>query len=175
MSILSDGDLRSYLECGLLDIQPRHRDAIRPNSIDLRLAPELLVAKPDGFVPHHLIDDGPLRFEQHMFVLGATLEKITLPNTLTGVLAGKSSRAREGVQVESAGLVDSGWSGHLTLEIVMLSPIATYLMVGEMIGQLYLHSLLSPCDRPYGHKSLRSRYQGSVGPVESRGRIGAPS
>ena len=175
MSVLSDKNIREYLDVGILQIEPLAQHAIRPNSIDLRLGPELLIARPDGFVSHHLIDDGPLRLEQHAFILGATLERISIGNTLTGVLAGKSSRAREGVQVESAGLVDSGWDGRLTLEIVMLSPIPTKLMVGEMIGQLYVHTLLSPCDRPYGHPDLRSRYQHSTGPVESRGVIGRPS
>lgn len=171
--MLSDRMIRRYLAGEMprrLRIDPLGDNAIQPCSVDLRLAPELLIAKPDGFVAYHLIDDGPLRLEQHAFILGATLERISLPIDLAGVLAGKSSRAREGIQVESAGLVDAGWDGHLTLELVMLSPITTFLAAGMPAAQLYLHRLSSPVDRPYGSHGLGSRYQGSAGPVESRGR-----
>ena len=166
MSVLNDAALLDALDNGALVIQPIGSNALQPSSIDLRLAAELLVATPDGFRRHHLIDDGPLRLHRHDFVLGATLEWIEIDPALVGVLAGKSSRAREGIQIESAGLVDAGWKGRLTLEIVMLSPIPTRLTHGMGIGQLYVHQMTGAAVRPYGTYGI-GRYQGSRGPVES--------
>lgn len=174
MSILSDGNILDALDSGALVVEPIGSDALQPASVDLRLGAELLVATPDGFERHHLIDNGPLRLRQHAFILGATLEWIEIAPSHAGWLAGKSSRAREGIQIESAGLVDPGWKGRLTLEIVMLSPLPRYLTLGLPIGQLYLGRLETPAIRPYGTYGI-GRYQGSRGPVESRAIVGRPS
>lgn len=177
MTVLSDYDLHRRLAPGAeqrLIVEPLGTGAVQPSSIDLRLGPDLLIATPDGYRPHSLTNDGPLRLFQHAFILGATLEWIEVPDDLVGVLVGKSSRAREGLQVEAAGFVDPGWRGNLTLEIVMLSPFPTFLMAGEMIAQLHVQLLLSRCDRPYGSDGV-GRYQNSTGPVESRAVIGRAS
>ena len=171
--ILPDVLLREYLDSRLLVVDPLAETAVQPNSIDVRLGPELLVGTPDGWREHHLIDNGPLRLHQGAFILGSTLEWVELPNTMTAVLAGKSSTARRGIQVESAGLVDAGWKGQLTLEIVMLAPVPDFLTVGMPIGQLYVHMLLTACERPYGSPGLNSRYQHSHGPVPARNGVTA--
>lgn len=174
MSVLADVDLSQAIADGRLVCEPLAEHAIQPSSIDVRLGPELLVATPDGYRLHHLIDDGPLRMHQLMFVLGSTLEWIEVAPDLMAVLAGKSSLARRGIQIESAGIVDAGWKGRLTLEIVMLSPIPTTLTCGEMVAQLYVQQMLSAAEHPYGSKGI-GRYQGSTGPVESRAFIGRAS
>src|SRR5262249_16797753 len=133
-----------------LVVRPSSPSMLQPASLDLRLGPELLVAQPDGYVVHNLLDDGPFRLERGRFVLGSTLEFIAMPAALAGTIMGKSWRAREGIQVESAGFVDPGWRGVLTLEIVMLSPIATKLEVGMAICQLRVEELVAPALNAYG-------------------------
>lgn len=175
MTVLSDRDLSRAIARGTLAVRPLGAKAIQPNSIDLRLDPRVLIATPDGFRPHYLTEDGPLRMERSMFVLGATLEWIEIANGLVGHLWGKSSRAREGLQIHAAGLVDSGWQGQLTLEITMLAPLpGIWLMAGMQIAQLSISQSSSDCVAPYGSAGV-GRYQGSQGPVESRGRIGRAS
>lgn len=173
--ILSDRDLRTALEARHLAVTPLGANAIQPNSIDVRLGPALKVSTPDGFVPHHLIDNGPLRLHQGMFILGATLERIELDDTLSAVIEGRSSRAREGIWMPT-GVVDAGWRGELTLEILIVGPLPhRWLINGMQIGQVIVSPLSSRCERPYGSDGLGSRYQNGVGPVESRAGIGRPS
>ena len=174
--VLSDRCLRDALEGRHLVVTPLGNGAIQPCSIDLRLGPKLLIATPDGFRRHHLNDDGPLRLGLGMFLLGATLEHVELDDTLCGFVNGKSSRAREGIQIHAAGLVDAGWRGDLTLEIQMMAPLPdVWLMHGMQIAQLHVEPLSSRCGRPYGSDGLGSRYQNSRGPVESLAMIGRPS
>ena len=175
MTVLADCDLRTALEMRHLVVTPLGMGAIQPNSIDLRLGAVVKIATPDGFRDHHLSDDGPLRLGLGMFLLGATMEHVELDDTLCGFVHGKSSRAREGIQIHAAGLVDAGWRGELTLEIQMMAPLpAVWLMHGMSIAQLHVEPLSSRCARPYGSDGLGSRYQGSVGPVASRATVGRP-
>lgn len=174
--ILADRNLRAALEEGSLIVTPLATDAIRPASIDLRLGPLLTIPDPnstDGWRVHDL-RESPYRLYPSGFLLGHTLEWVEIPPDLAGILAGKSSRAREGLIVESAGYVDSGWKGELTLEIGTLHPDGNWLMVGMLIAQIRLEQLLSPCEKPYGSDAT-SRYQGSRGPVASRGVVGRAS
>jgi len=173
MAVLSDRELHARQASDTL-VFPLGPDCIQPSSIDLRLGAELLIATPDGFRKHHLSDDGPFRLHQHTFLLASTLEWVEVPHDLVGVLVGKSSRAREGICVENAGYVDPGWKGRLTLEVVMFSPVPTYLMLGERIAQIRFETLSSPCLKPYGSDGI-GRYQNSHGPVESRALIGGAS
>ena len=174
MAVLSDAALTDAIRDGSLVVKPLGERATQPNSIDVRLGAELLVATPDGFRPHHLIDQGPLRLGLHTFVLGSTLEWVEIGNGLTAHVWGKSSRAREGIQVHAAGLVDTGWRGRLTLEIVMLAPLPNvFLMHGMGIAQLQVHEA-TWCRKPYGSEGV-GRYQDSHGPIESRGVVGRPS
>ena len=168
--ILPDWMLRERLAADLI-VTPLAPGAIQPSSIDLRLGPKLLIATADGFDPYDL-SDGPLRIYQRHFILGATLEHVEIPPDLVGVLVGKSSRAREGIQVEAAGYVDPGWRGNLTLEIVHLSPQPVFLMPGMLIAQLRIEQLAAPCRVPYGQVG---RYQDSIGPVPSRAVVGRAS
>jgi deoxycytidine triphosphate deaminase len=102
------------------------------------------------------------------FVLGCTREVVQMPTTLAGVVAGKSSLARRGIQVEAAGLVDPGFRGQLTLEIVNFTDKVIDLREGMPICQLSLHRVDGVVQRPYGSKGLRSRYQGQMGPTGAR-------
>ena len=176
--ILSDANIRQYIEYGRLSITPLDDAAIRPASVDLKLGPVLKVADPNadgGWRIHDLREHGPFRLYAGAFVLASTLERITLgdplrPETcnLAGILAGKSSRAREGIQVEAAGYVDPGWDGELTFEITRFRPgEPSKLTLGMPIAQIRFEMLLAPAERPYGSDGS-SHYQGSLGPVASR-------
>lgn len=165
--ILSDSAIHYAMRTKHLVITPLGDNCVQPSSVDLRLGPKLLIATPDGFREHHLSDDGPYRLHQHTFLLAATLEWVEVPTNLVGVLVGKSSRAREGIQVEAAGYVDPGWKGNLTLEIVMLSPQPTVLTLGMRIAQIRFEPLSEPCLKPYGSDGV-GHYQHSHGPVMSR-------
>jgi dCTP deaminase len=168
--ILPDWMLTERLAADLV-VTPLAPGAIQPSSLDLRLGPKVLVATADGHEEYDL-SAGPLRIYQRHFVLGATLEHIEIPPDLVGVLVGKSSRAREGIQVEAAGYVDPGWRGNLTLEIVHLSPRPAWLIEGMLIAQLRIEQLAAACRVPYG---AVGRYQDSTGPVASRAVVGRAS
>lgn len=170
--ILSDRDLRAYLADGIIEITPLADDAIRMASVDLRLGPVLMVEdlnEPTGWRTYDL-REGPYRLYQGDFVLAATLERVRIGNTLAGILAGKSSRAREGIQVEAAGYVDPGWDGELTMEVTRFRRGMSTLTLGMKICQIRFETLLSPCERPYGSDGT-SHYQGSRGPVPSRAEV----
>lgn len=176
MTILSDVDLRAALDAGTIVVRPLAHGAVRPASVDLRLGPILTIPdpnEPNGWRVHDL-RTAPYRLYQGSFVLGHTLEWIEVPPTLAGVLAGKSSRAREGWVLENAGYVDPGWHGELTVELTNLAPGHVLAMVGMLIGQIRFETLSSPCQKPYG-SDASSRYQGSQGPVLSRAAVGGAS
>jgi len=173
MSVLSDVDIRAALADGSIVITPLGDDAVRPASVDMRLGPLLKLATLQEDEPWRCIDlrEGSYRLSRGDFLLGATLEWIEIPDDRVGVLAGKSSRAREGLIVESAGYVDPGWDGELTLEITMLAPGYVTLYLGMPICQIRFETLLTPPERLYGHDES-SHYQGSRGPVTSRTMVG---
>jgi dCTP deaminase len=163
-------DIRLFLARGDLEITPRHDDAVRPASVDLRLGALLTIAdpnQPDGWRVHDL-REASYRLYPGMFILGHTLETVRISNALCGVLAGKSSRAREGLIVEAAGYVDPEWHGELTVEMAKLGPGYALLTLGQWICQIRFETLSSPCERGYGHPEIRSHYQHSRGPVPSR-------
>jgi dCTP deaminase len=169
--ILSDRNIRQFIADGALSITPLSEHAIRPASVDLCLGPELKIEDrnvPGGWRVHDLREGGEYRLYHGDFVLAATLERVTLSDCVAGVLAGKSSRAREGIQVEAAGYVDPGWDGELTMEITRFRRGESKLTLGMPICQIRFELLLSPCERPYGSDGS-SHYQHSVGPVVSRG------
>lgn len=168
--ILPDHQIRSYLADGTLTITPLDDGAVRAASVDLRLGPELRIEDrnvPGGWRVHDLREHGDYRLYHGDFVLAATLERIALPPTLAGILAGKSSRAREGIQVEAAGYVDPGWDGELTMEVTRFRRGESRLTLGMKICQIRFEMLLAPAERPYGSDHT-SHYQGSRGPVPSR-------
>lgn len=179
---LSDRDILGYLGRDLI-IEP-HPSVIQPASVDLHLGSTLQVLAgtlidpypPPGKaaptvraeeLPRILMDGGYL-LDAGRFVLGATLEYVAMPHDLVGIVTGKSSLARIGLQIESAGYVDPGWKGQLTLEIVNLGPAMIVLRPGMPICQLRFSPMSSPVLHPYGDRSLGSHYQDSVGPVTAR-------
>jgi dCTP deaminase len=180
--LLSDQDIRSYALNGTLGISPFDPEMVQPSSIDVRLDRFFRV-----FESHRSTHIDPARDDEDLtrlvdqpmdrafvlhpgeFVLGSTLEKVTLPADLAGRLEGKSSLGRLGLVVHStAGFIDPGFSGHVTLELSNLAPLPIKLWPGMKIGQLCLMLMSSPAKYPYGHPRNGSRYQGQRGPTASR-------
>lgn len=165
MSVLSDLSIRAHLETGRLVIEPLGENAVQPSSVDLRLGSLVRLARRDGTHLDYDVRSRGQYLYQGDFALAATLETVTLPDDLAGQLAGRSTTARRGLIVESAGFVDPGWSGELTLELTNLSPAPVLLRCGMPIAQLILTRTTTPAERPYGSDGLGSHYQGSAGPV----------
>ena len=114
-------------------------------------------------------DERPFFLQPGEFVLASTLESITLPDDLVGRLEGKSSLGRIGLLIHStAGYVDPGWEGHLTLELSNVAKLPITLYYGMRIGQISFLRLTSAADNPYGSAGLGSKYQGQVEPTPSR-------
>lgn len=180
--LVSDVDLRAELRSGGLTITPHDPDLVQPSSIDVRLDrlfrvydthtlthidPErpqephttLIRADPEGFLLH-----------PGKFALGSTLEKIGLGAHLAARLEGKSSLGRLGlINHSTAGFIDPGWHGHITLELSNVNELPILLRPGMKIGQICVFRLTCPAQDPYAsHPRLRSRYQGQRGPTASR-------
>lgn len=181
--MLSDKSIREELAKGRIIIEPLFEDCIQPASIDLHLDRKILIFKPPGSpayidVRHNMehlnepveIDEGnAFLLNPGEFVLASTLESITLPDDIVGRLEGKSSLGRIGLLIHStAGYVDPGWKGHLTIELsnVVKLPITLYYKM--KIGQISFLRLTSPAERLYGTAELGSKYQGQVEPTASR-------
>ncbi|QGK71818.1 dCTP deaminase [Allosaccharopolyspora coralli] len=183
--LLSDRDLRKEFDEGRLELDPFDAAMIQPSSIDVRLdrffrvfdntkythidpsqqQDELtsLVENPEG---------DPFVLHPGEFVLGATFECVTLPEDLAGRLEGKSSLGRLGLLTHStAGFIDPGFTGHITLELSNVANLPITLWPGMKIGQLCLFRLSSPAEHPYGSKQAGSRYQGQRGPTPSRAHL----
>jgi dCTP deaminase len=163
-------------------IQPLDLDQIQPASVDLHLDGKLLVftnsqrpyidVKANLDQLTELVDikeDTPFILHPGEFVLGSTVENIELPDNLVARLEGKSSLGRLGLVIHStAGFVDPGWKGHLTLELSNLARLPITLYQGMKIGQISFLQLTTPADRLYGSESLGSKYQGQIDPTPSR-------
>jgi dCTP deaminase len=177
--ILSDRDIRKQIESGRLVIEPFDPGMIQPSSVDLRVDqtfrifantryPYIDVRQPmDDLTEIVEVKDGEA-FILHPgeFVLGSTLERVTLPDDLVARIEGKSSLGRLGLLIHStAGFVDAGWSGHLTLELSNVANLPITIYPGMKIGQLCLFEMTSPAEHPYGD---RGKYQGQRGPTPSR-------
>ena len=180
--LLSDRDLRKEIESGRVGIDPFEPAMIQPSSIDLRIDRYFRVfqnhryAHIDPSVEQdeltQLVEpDGSEPFILHPgeFVLGSTWEVVTLPDDLAGRLEGKSSLGRLGLLTHStAGFIDPGFTGHITLELSNVATLPIKLWPGMKIGQLCLFRLSSPAEHPYGSAVYGSRYQGQRGPTPSR-------
>lgn len=160
--ILSDQDIYTEMAVGGLLVEPRPPlSAFQPASLEVHLA--------DAATRHEEGDvelAGPMTWwlEPGEFALGCTLETVTLPATLCAQVNGKSSLGRLGLLVHAtAGFVDPGFSGQLTLELKNLSNHTIALHHGMPVAQLVFHRLSSPSQRPYGHEELGSHYQGQTG------------
>jgi dCTP deaminase len=114
-------------------------------------------------------EDDVLMLHPGEFVLGSTIERVRLPDDLVGRLEGKSSLGRLGLLIHStAGFVDAGWDGHLTLELSNVANLPITLYPGMKIGQISFLQMTTPADHPYGSEGLKSKYQGQRGPTPSR-------
>ena len=122
--------------------------------------------------PVETIGDEPFVLHPNEFVLGSTFERVTLPDDLAGRLEGKSSLGRLGLLTHStAGFIDPGFTGHITLELSNVANLPITLWPGMKIGQLCLFRLSSPAEHPYGSERAGSRYQGQRGPTPSRAHL----
>lgn len=180
--LLSDRDIRAAIESGELAIEPHSDEMVQPSSIDVRLDGLFRVFNNSKYthidpkLPQEELttlvecpDDEAFILHPGEFVLGATLEKFTIPSHLAGRLEGKSSLGRLGLLTHStAGFIDPGFSGHITLELSNTANLPIALYPGMKVGQLALFKMTSPAESPYGTGSLGSKYQGQRGPTPSK-------
>ena len=180
--LLSDRDIRAEIESGRVQLDPLDLGMIQPSSIDVRLDkffrlfdnhkyPFIDPAEEQPDLPRGVEVDPGEAFILHPgeFVLGSTFELVTLPDDIAARLEGKSSLGRLGLLTHStAGFVDPGFSGHVTLELSNVATLPIKLWPGMKIGQLCFFRLTSPSEHPYGSDKYGSRYQGQRGPTASR-------
>ena len=180
--LLSDRDIRAELNSGRIQLDPYDAQMIQPSSIDVRLdrffrlfdnhkyavidpaedQPDLTrLVEPEG--------EEPFVLHPGEFVLGSTYESVTLPDDVAARLEGKSSLGRLGLLTHStAGFIDPGFTGHVTLELSNVATLPIKLWPGMKIGQMCFFRLSSPAEAPYGSGASGSRYQGQRGPTASR-------
>lgn len=180
--LLSDRDIRAELESGRVVLDPYDADMVQPSSIDVRLDRyfrlfdnhRYAMIDPATEQPNltRLVEVDPdAAFVLHPgeFVLGATFEQVTLPDDVAARLEGKSSLGRLGLLTHStAGFIDPGFTGHVTLELSNVATLPITLWPGMKIGQMCFFRLSSPAEQPYGAGATGSRYQGQRGPTASR-------
>jgi dCTP deaminase len=180
--LLSDRDIRAEVQNGRVRVEPYEETMVQPSSIDVRLDRFFRVFENhkysviDPSVEQseltREVEVGPKEFfilHPGEFVLASTYEIISLPDDLAGRLEGKSSLGRLGLLTHStAGFIDPGFSGHITLELSNVANLPVKLFPGMKIGQLCLIKLSSPAEHPYGSALYGSRYQGQRGPTASR-------
>jgi len=175
--VLSDRSIKEQLATGRLVIDPWDPELLQPSSVDVRVAaqfrvfrnsrqPYIDVRQPAEDLTElvEISGDEPFILHPDEFVLGTTLERIALPDDLVARLEGKSSLGRLGLLIHStAGYIDPGWDGDITLELSNVSRLPITIYAGMRIGQLSFHQMTTPVDRPY-----RGKYQGQRGPTASR-------
>ena len=180
--LLSDRDIVAEIESGRVGIDPFQPEMVQPSSIDIRLDRYFRVFENHRY-PHidpaveqpdltRLVEpekDEPFILHPGEFVLASTYEVISLPDDIASRLEGKSSLGRLGLLTHStAGFIDPGFSGHVTLELSNAATLPIKLWPGMKIGQLCMFRLSSPAEHPYGSEKYGSRYQGQRGPTPSR-------
>jgi dCTP deaminase len=180
--VLSDRTIREEMGKGRIVVHPLGDGCIQPASVDLHLDRNVLVFR-NNRVPYVDVrstndrltdmvtmgDDDPFMLHPGEFVLGSTLEHVEVPDDLVGRLEGKSSLGRIGLLIHStAGYVDPGWKGHLTLELSNVSGLPITLYHRMKIGQISFLRLTTPADHLYGSAELGSKYQGQTDPTPSR-------
>jgi dCTP deaminase len=179
--VLSDRSIREALDAGRIKIDPFDDSCIQPSSVDLHVdqyfrlfrnhTSRVIDVREDQEDLTELVDTGeePLILHPGEFVLGSTEEKVTLPSDLVARLEGKSSLGRLGLLIHStAGFVDAGWDGHLTLELSNVANLPITVYPGMKIGQISFLQMTTAADKPYGSDGLKSKYQGQWGPTPSR-------
>jgi dCTP deaminase len=182
MAVLSDRDIRAAMQAGRVRIDPYDASCLQPSSVDLHLDADFRVFRnnrypyidvrqpqPDLTELVSIKDDEPFILHPGEFVLGQTLEWVELPDDLVSRLEGKSSLGRLGLLIHStAGYVDPGWKGNLTLELSNVANLPIALYRGMKIGQISFFKMTSPVERPYGSRELGSKYQGQSTPTPSQ-------
>src|SRR5437879_5351669 len=180
--VLSDRTIARLIADGRIGIDPYDDSLLQPSSVDVRVDryfrvfhnaryPFIDVKQPQEELTElvEINDDEPFILHPGEFVLGSTLEVVSLPDDLVARLEGKSSLGRLGLLIHStAGFVDAGWSGHLTLELSNVANLPIAIYPGMKIGQISFIRMKSPEERPYGSAETRSKYQGQRGPTPSR-------
>lgn len=180
--ILSDVTIRAAVAEGRIVIDPMLDGAIQPSSVDLRIDRYFRVFRNDTtpFIDPKLpqedltemvevADGNAFILHPGEFVLGSTLERVAIADDLVGRLEGKSSMGRLGLLIHStAGFVDAGWDGHLTLELSNVANLPIALYPGMKIGQISFLQMTTPAEHPYGSTTTGSKYQGQRGPTPSR-------
>ncbi|MGH2358831.1 MAG: dCTP deaminase [Candidatus Limnocylindria bacterium] len=190
--VLSDRDIRAQIEAGRIVIEPFTPEAVQPSSVDLHLATrfrvfrnnrypfiDVRVDQPDLTELEEISGDEPFILHPGEFVLGSTLERVALPDDLVARLEGTSSLGRLGLLIHStAGYVDPGWDGHLTLELSNVANLPITLYAGMRIGQISFQRMSSPVEVSYGDARIGSKYRGQTDPTASlyhrgfdRGRV----
>jgi dCTP deaminase len=180
--LLSDRDIRAELESKRVLLDPYDPTMVQPSSVDVRIDryfrlfdnhkyPVIDPAQeqPDLTRLVEVAGDDPFVLHPGEFVLASTYELVTLPDDVAARLEGKSSLGRLGLLTHStAGFIDPGFSGHVTLELSNVATLPIKLWPGMKIGQLCFFRLSSPSEHPYGSAAMGSRYQGQRGPTASR-------
>lgn len=180
--ILSDVTIREAIAAGRIVIDPMMNGAVQPSSVDLRIDRFFRVFRNDT-TPYidpklpqedltelvEVSDDNAFILHPGEFVLGSTLERVAVADDMVGRLEGKSSLGRLGLLIHStAGFVDAGWDGHLTLELSNVANLPIALYPGMKIGQISFLQMTTPAENPYGSSTTGSKYQGQRGPTPSR-------
>jgi dCTP deaminase len=180
--ILSDRDLRAEIDGGRIIIEPYDATCVQPSSIDVKVSnlfrvfrnhsAAVLDVKKDLSDLTELVEvepDGVFMLHPGEFVLGSTLERVAVPYDLVARVEGKSSLGRLGLLIHStAGFVDAGFDGHVTLELANVANLPITLYPGMKIGQISFMKMTSPAEKPYGSGASGSKYQGQRGPTPSR-------
>ena len=180
--LMSDRDIRASIEAGQIGLEPLEMSLLQPSSFDVRLDRFFRLfdnhkyayidpAEDQSDLTHLVEVDPNEAFILHPgeFVLGSTYEFVTLPDNIAARLEGKSSLGRLGLLTHStAGFVDPGFKGHVTLELANVSNLPIKLWPGMKVGQLCFFQLSSPSETPYGSEKYNNRYQGQRGPTASR-------
>ncbi|GGB30074.1 dCTP deaminase [Flexivirga endophytica] len=180
--LLSDRDIRAQIDAGRVRLDPYDESMIQPSSIDIRMDryfrlfdnhkyPFIDPAAEQDELTRLIETDENEPFVLHPgeFVLGSTYEQVTLPDDVAARVEGKSSLGRLGLLTHAtAGFVDPGFSGHVTLELSNVATLPIKLWPGMKIGQLCFFQLSSPAENPYGSAKYGSHYQGQRGPTASR-------
>jgi dCTP deaminase len=180
--VLSDRTISRLLAEERIIIEPYDESLLQPSSVDVRVDrffrvfhnaryPYIDVKEPQEDLTElvEIDDERPFILHPGEFVLGSTLERIALPDDLVARLEGKSSLGRLGLLIHStAGFIDPGWDGHVTLELSNVANLPITIYHGMKIGQISFMQLSEPADSPYGSGDLGSKYQGQMGPTPSR-------
>ncbi len=180
--VLSDRTIRDELVQGRIVIDPLGEACIQPASVDIRLDRTFLVFRntsrthidvmrpAEDITDEVIVADGePFMLHPGQFALGSTLESVTIPDDIVARIEGKSSLARYGLLIHStAGFIDPGWSGKLTLEFSNVGILGITLYYGMKIGHISFSRLTTPAEAPYGSPVLGSKYKGDQGPVASK-------